>query len=143
MEITKERPLVGVGVMVMKGTRVLVGRRKGSHGEGEYAWPGGHLEYMESFEECARREVWEEAGIEIRNVRFLRLMNLRKYQKHYVDVMMVAEWVSGNPVGRENERIADWDWYELDSLPQPCFATLPTAIEAYRTGETFFDDSLT
>jgi 8-oxo-dGTP diphosphatase len=144
MEIAKERPLVGVGVMVLKGTKVLVGRRKGSHGDGQYAWPGGHLEHMESFEECARREVREEAGIEIGSVRFLRLMNLRKYQpKHYVDVMMVADWVSGEPVGKEHERIAEWDWYELDNLPQPCFATIPTAVEAYRTGQAFFDEPLT
>jgi 8-oxo-dGTP diphosphatase len=142
MEPAKERPIVGVGVMVVKGSKVLVGRRRGSHGDGQYAWPGGHLEYMESFDECARREVREEANIEIGNIRFLRLMNLRTYlPKHYVDVTMVADWVSGDPVANEIERIAEWDWYDLDNLPQPCFATLPTAVESYRTGQTFFDES--
>jgi 8-oxo-dGTP diphosphatase len=34
----------------MKDGRVLLGKRRGSHGRGEYAWPGGHMEYMESFE---------------------------------------------------------------------------------------------
>lgn len=142
MEPAKERPIVGVGVMVMKGSKVLVGRRRGSHGDGQYAWPGGHLEHMESFEECARREVREEANIEIGNIRFLRLMNLRTYlPKHYVDVAMVADWVSGDPVAIENERIAGWDWYEIDNLPQPCFGTLATAVESYKTGRTFFDGS--
>ncbi len=32
----------GVGVMILKDGTVLLGRRKGSHGEGEWAWPGGH-----------------------------------------------------------------------------------------------------
>jgi ADP-ribose pyrophosphatase YjhB (NUDIX family) len=40
------RPKVGVGVMVLKNGKVLIGKRKGAHGAGEWAWPGGHLEYM-------------------------------------------------------------------------------------------------
>ena len=71
----QQRPKVGIGVLVIKDGKILVGKRKGAHGEGQYAWPGGHMEYMESFEQCAKREVMEETGIEIENVRFLRLMN--------------------------------------------------------------------
>ena len=51
----ENHPKVGVGVMVLKDGKVLLTRRKGSHGAGEYSFPGGHLEYMESFEDCARR----------------------------------------------------------------------------------------
>jgi 8-oxo-dGTP diphosphatase len=72
-------PRVGVGVMVVREGKVLMGKRKSSHGAGEYSWPGGHMEHMESFEECARREVREETGIEITNVRFLRLLNFKNY----------------------------------------------------------------
>ena len=56
---------VGVGVMILKGGKVLLGKRKGSHGQGEYAFPGGHMEYLVGIEETARREVLEECGIEI------------------------------------------------------------------------------
>ncbi|PNH12414.1 Nudix hydrolase 1 [Tetrabaena socialis] len=34
-----QRPLVGVGVLIFRGTRILVGRRKGSHGAGTFALP--------------------------------------------------------------------------------------------------------
>src|SRR3989338_3768070 len=44
---------VGIGVLIFKEGKVLLCKRKGSHGSGEYAFPGGHLEYMESFTECA------------------------------------------------------------------------------------------
>ena len=46
-----ERPKVGVGVMVFKDGKILLAKRKGSHGAGEYAFPGGHLEFGESFEQ--------------------------------------------------------------------------------------------
>ena len=45
---------VGVGVLVLKDGKALLGKRKNAHGEGQYCWPGGHLEYMESICECGR-----------------------------------------------------------------------------------------
>lgn len=135
------RPKVGVGVMIMKNGKVLMGKRKNAHGEGEYAWPGGHMEYMESFEECAKRETREETGIEITNIRFLRLMNLKAYPpKHYVDIALVADWKSGKPQICEPEKIEEWNWYDLDNLPTPVFYTIPSYIESYKTGRTFYDE---
>jgi 8-oxo-dGTP diphosphatase len=133
-----ERPKVGIGVMIFKDGKVLLGKRKSALGFGTYAWPGGHLEYMESFEGCARRETTEETGIEIQNVRFLRLLNMKEYApKHYVDIGLVADWKSGEPRVMEPEKCEGWDWYDLDALPQPLF--VETYIEAYKTGRNFFD----
>jgi 8-oxo-dGTP diphosphatase len=142
MEENKElRPKVGIGVMIIKNGKVLMGKRKNAHGDGEYAWPGGHMEYMESFEECAKRETLEETGIEIGNVRLLRLMNLKAYPpKHYVDIALVADWKSGEPKICEPEKIEGWDWYDLNNLPQPVFYTIPSYIESYKTGRTFYDE---
>jgi len=42
-------PRVGLGVLIIKDGKVLLGRRKGAHGEGTWAPPGGHLECGESF----------------------------------------------------------------------------------------------
>lgn len=133
-------PRVGVGVMVMKDGKILLSKRKGSHGAGEYSWPGGHMEYMESFEECAKREVREETGIEIENIRFLRIYNLKEYApKHYVDVGLAADWKSGEPKVMEPDRSEGWDWYDISNLPEPLFATSPTYIEALKTGKNFWD----
>lgn len=134
------RPRVGVGVMVLKQGRLLLGRRRGSHGAGEYAYPGGHLEHLESFEQCAKREVREETGLEIGPLRFLRVLNTRAYApKHYVDLAFAADWVSGEPQVLEPEKIDGWAWYPLDALPSPLFGTIPTALEALTTGRTFWD----
>ncbi|MDP3726489.1 MAG: NUDIX domain-containing protein [bacterium] len=133
-------PKVGVGVMILKDGKVLMHKRKGAHGGGEYAWPGGHLEYMESFEECVRREVREEAGIEIKNIRFLRILNLKAYApKHYVDVGFTAEWASGEPQTLEPEKNEGWDWYDIDKIPEPHFKGIDSYIEAYKTGRNYYD----
>ena len=51
-KIKENRPLVGVGVFIWnKDGKFLLGKRKGSHGAGEYALPGGHLEYNETLVE--------------------------------------------------------------------------------------------
>lgn len=135
-----QQPKVGIGVMIIKDGKVLLGKRKGSHGAGEYAWPGGHMEYMESFEGCAKREIKEETGMEINNIRFLRLLNLKTYApKHYVDIGLMADWESGEPQVMEPHKVESWNWYEMDALPEPLFSTIETYFEAYKTGKNFWD----
>ncbi len=59
---------VGIGVLVInKENRILLGKRKSERGENTYSLPGGHLEFGESFEECAikrikRRNKFRRAG---------------------------------------------------------------------------------
>ncbi len=135
-----ERPKVGMGVMILKDGKVLMGKRKTSHGVGEWAFPGGHLEYMESFEDCARREVMEEAGIEIKNIRFLHVGNIFHYTpKHYVNLVLLAEWESGDPQVLEPEKLEDWQWCSLDNLPEPVFIQTGLAIQSYNTGNNYYD----
>ena len=135
-----ERPKVGIGVVVIKDGKLLLGKRMGTHGEGEYAGPGGHLENLETFEECAIRETREETGIEIKNIRFLCVSNLRKYApKHYLDIGMIADWKSGEPKVLEPDKVEAWGWYDLTSLPAPLFGIEPYYIESMQTGKYYFD----
>ena len=132
---------VGIGVMVMKDGKVLLGKRKGSHGAGQYAFPGGHFEYMESFTQTAKREVMEETGMEIDNIRFLKLSNLKTYApKHYVDIGLIADWKKGEPIIKEPHKCDGWGWYDIDALPSPLFSTIQLYITALKTGKNFFDN---
>jgi 8-oxo-dGTP diphosphatase len=139
MEDESLRPRVGVGVMIMKEDKVLLGKRKNAAGEGEYAFPGGNLEHDESIVGCAERETLEETGLRIAGTRFLRLVNLKGYAKHYVCVIMAAEWVAGEPQVMEAEKCEGWAWHPLDALPTPLFATVAGSVEALKTGRNFFD----
>lgn len=137
-----ERPKIGIGVMVVRDGKVLLHKRKNSHGAGEYSSPGGHLEYMESFEDCARREAKEEADIEIENVRFLFLANLKRYApKHYVHIQLAADWKSGEPKTMEPEKCEGWEWFSIDELPSPRFSMLEQAVACYKNGSTEYYDA--
>ena len=117
-----ERPRVGVGVLVLKEGKVLLGRRVSSHGAGSWCPPGGHLEFGESLEDCARREVLEETGMEISNVRLVTATNdVFVEGKHYITLHILADWKSGEPVVREPRKLGSLGWFSWESLPGPLF----------------------
>lgn len=66
---------VAVGVFIVKGECVLIGRRRSSIGHSTYAIPSGHLEFGETWEECVAREVMEETGLSLHNIQFVKVTN--------------------------------------------------------------------
>ena len=125
-----ERPKVGVGVLVRRNGKILMGERKASHGSGTWCPPGGHLEYGESFEECAQREVREETGLEIENIQFGAVTNdiFEKEQKHYVTIIMIADGLRDNPEVTEPDKWGRWEWFEWEKLPEPVFLSVQNAV---------------
>jgi 8-oxo-dGTP diphosphatase len=127
-----------MGVLVMRQGRVLLGRRRGSHGAGYYAAPGGHIEFGESFEQTARREVREETGLEITDLRLLSVGNYFFSRadglRHYIDIDFVCEAPAGDPQLMEPEKCDGWAWYDLDAVPQPLFIVTQRMIESLRSG---------
>lgn len=117
------RPGVGIAVFIWHNDRFLVYRRAGSHGDGTWSIPGGHLEYGESFAECAAREVMEEVGLEIGNIRFLALTNdiFAADAKHYISIWLEAEWLAGEPRTSEPHKVLDMQWCDFKHLPKPLF----------------------
>lgn len=126
--------------MILKDGKVLLGKRKGSHGHGEYEFPGGHLEYMESFENCAKRETLEECGLEIENIRFQFLANIKIWKpKHYVHIGITADWKKGEPQILEPEKSEGWGWYNLENLPLPLFVACTIHFDSYKTEKMYYD----
>jgi 8-oxo-dGTP diphosphatase len=132
---SEPRPKVGMGVLVMRGDRVLLGQRLGAHGAGFYAAPGGHVEFGESLAECARREIREECDLEIEDI---RLLSVGTYiwgdDRHYVDVDVVCQAPLGEPHNTEPQNCAGWAWYALDGLPSPLFAVTANMLASLRSG---------
>lgn len=119
----REFPRVGVGVLMFREGLVLLGRRKGSHGAGDWAPPGGHLEFGETPEGCARRETLEETGLVLGTVTPGPYVNsfFAPERKHYVTLFVLATGVEGEPKLLEPEKCAGWSWFSWSDLPQPLF----------------------
>ena len=132
------RPLVGVGVVFVRGDKVFLAKRQGSHGEDTWASAGGHLEWGESFEECARREAQEELGVTVGNLQFLCLSNILAYDRHYVDIEFLGDIGDQEPAFTEPEAFSVSGWFPLDDLPQPLFEAVRYALDSYRSGTFYF-----
>lgn len=119
-----KRPKVGVGVLIVKDSKVLLGKRKGAHGAGGWCFPGGHLEYGESVEECARRELLEEAGIEAGDMIVGPYTNdiFEEEEKHYITLYIIGKYKDGEPKVCEPDKCEGWDWFDWDNLPDNLFA---------------------
>jgi 8-oxo-dGTP diphosphatase len=119
----EDRPMIGIGVIIIKGNKVLVGKRKGPHGKGTWSFPGGHLEFNEELKDCAKMEVLEETGIHIKNIRKAPYTNdiHKKEGKHYVTLFLVADYAYGKPKVMEPDRCEKWGWFEWKKLPRPLF----------------------
>lgn len=139
MEI--ERPKVGVGVLVVKDGKVLIGERLASHGAGSFSIPGGHMEFGETFEQTALRELEEETGlidVEIKDL--VSVKNDRVYEKHFITIVMLAEWKSGDPVAKEPEKARNWTWYAPDEIPENMFLPSGGAIQNWLQGKIYTDN---
>ncbi len=117
-------PLVGTSVIIVRHSKILLGKRKGSHGAGSWALPGGHLELGESPEECVARETLEETGLALRDIRRAAFTNdVFDNEKHYVTLVLTAH-ADGEPQLLEPHKCERWEWFSWDELPQPLFLPL-------------------
>lgn len=130
---------VSVGVMIWKDDKILLMRRQESIGAGDYALPGGKLDYMESFEDCVRREVLEETGIKIKNIEFVNVSNSKFFDLHFVLLGFQAEWESGEARIMEPDKCDYIGWHDVDSLPEPFFGPSKVIIDAYKNKTKYLD----
>ena len=130
VEDIASRPHVGVGVLIIQDHKILLGIRKSSHGIGMWAPPGGHMEFGESFEECAAREVLEETGLVIKNPLFYDLTNdiFEKEHKHYITIFVMVHEFEGEVELREPDICAGWEWIDINALPENLFLTLKNLL---------------
>ncbi len=98
-----ERPLVGVGVVVLRGASVLLVRRGRPPLLGGLSFPGGGQRLGETVEETARRELMEETGVEAGPLMLAAHADVIDRDEdgairfHYTVLDMAGMWVAGEP----------------------------------------------
>lgn len=119
-----QKPIVGVGAIVVKEGKVLLVKRAAAPSRGLWAIPGGSLELGETIQSGAEREILEETGIRIRagvpvyTFDFLEYDTHNRLQYHFVIVDVEAEYVSGEIQAADDALDARWVSPEdLEGMP--------------------------
>ena len=136
---------MGFGVMLIRGGKVLLGKRHDDpakadsqlNGAGKWTMPGGKLEFGETFEAGAKREVAEETGITLGRVNVLCVNQDIVEGAHFVTIGLICEDFSGEPKVMEPDEITQWGWFDLDNLPTPLYFPSAKIFDNY-TKQKFY-----
>lgn len=115
-----DRPVVGIGVILLRPGEVLLIRRGRPPGEGTWSIPAGTQILGESMEDCARRELVEETGLSAGRLRYCYHTDIvhqdaeGRVRFHYAIVDFCAAWAGGDP--RAGDDAAAVAWARLDAL---------------------------
>lgn len=127
-----QNPRIGVGVIVIHDGKVLLGKRKGSHGAGEWSFPGGHLEFGETVESCAFRELSEETGLKALSAHMGPWVNDIFEEKHYVTLFVFVDKFEGDLELLEPHKCERWEWFEGNAIPNPLFTPIHSLIKTFK-----------
>ena len=136
---------LGFGVMILKDNKVLLGKRHddpekaGSnlHGEGTWTMPGGKLDFGELFTVGATREVEEETSLKVNTLEFISVTSDAVSDWHYVTLGFLCKDFIGEPKVMEPEEIVEWQWFDIDNLPEPMYFPSERIVKNYKDKKYF------
>jgi 8-oxo-dGTP diphosphatase len=139
---------VGVGIMILKNGKVLLGKRhfnaekadSALRGEGTWTCPGGKLEFGEKLEDCIKREAIEETELKLNRMKLISVSNDIAYGNHFVTIGFLSEDFDGEPKVMEPDEITEWKWFPLNNLPEPMFFPSLKLIKNYIDKEVYKGD---
>lgn len=110
----ERRPKIGVLAVTIRDGAVLLVRRRNEPDAGLWGYPGGHLEWGESLEEAACRELLEETGVTARadgcitRLEVIRTGGDDRVAFHYLLAAILCRYESGEAVAADDVFEAAW-----------------------------------
>jgi 8-oxo-dGTP diphosphatase len=117
-----ERPIVGVGAVIVDEGRVVLVRRRFEPLKGHWSLPGGMVEIGETLEAAVAREMLEETGLEVEVGPVIEVFDRitrdeeRRVRYHYVLVDYLCWQTSGSL--RAGSDVDDAIWVDPESLAE-------------------------
>jgi 8-oxo-dGTP diphosphatase len=117
--------------MVFWKGRILLGYSSLRHYKG-WVLPGGHLEFGESFADCAKRELMEEASLKTGTMKYFGTANeILKNGRHFVMITLVAQAKSSKVKELEPKAFGTPKWFNLEDMPSDIFPETKQTIRSY------------
>jgi len=116
------RPIVGVGAIIIQNGKILLEKRKNDPGRGKWSIPGGIVELGESLEQTVIREVQEETGLVVDAPELIDVVGQAaldesgKVKYHFVIVDYLVKLKGGT--ARAASDAAELEWVLLDEVEQ-------------------------
>jgi len=99
------------------------------------------MDFGETFEETARREVKEETDIDLKKLEVICINNERIKGVHFVTVGMYSENFDGEAQIIEPDEIVEWQWFLLDKLPSPLYFPSKKIIANYKQKKFYVSEN--
>lgn len=126
---------VGVGALLIKNGKVLLGKRLSKIGNNMFSPPGGLVDFWEEPFDAIVREVTEECNLSIRTAHkgpwFSNIHQDQGALDHSISLFYLVTDFSGKLTTKEPDKCESWNWYELNKLPTPLFAPMQSFIHEY------------
>lgn len=120
---------IGVGVIIWQEGKVLIGKRLSKHGHENWSFPGGHVDFGESPEAAAIREVEEETKLKIGSLSKYHFTNDHYANgSQYITLFYETDQFTGLPENMEPEKCEGWIWCDPSQLPEPLFIPIQTML---------------
>ena len=114
------RPIVATIAVVIRDGQVLLVRRRNPPDAGCWGFPGGKMEFGETIEAAAERELFEETAIKGQACRVFTAVDAFDHGgsgavvAHFILVAVLCRWVSGEPIAGDDA--LDAGWFDLSTL---------------------------
>lgn len=115
-----QTPKIGALAVVLHESKVLLVQRNKQPDAGLWGFPGGHVEWGETVQEAAVRELREETGVAAEPMAYIENLDLLLrdsdglVRAHYLLVGVACRYVSGDPVAADDAR--DARWFSIDQI---------------------------
>ena len=116
--MSRARPEISVGAVVVRDDCLLVIRRGHGPGAGEWSVPGGRVEAGETLHEAVVREMWEETGLEVVVERFLGWVERLGDDHHFVILDFVVGLLDAEATAVAGDDAAEAAWVPLHELSE-------------------------
>ncbi|RUL52014.1 MULTISPECIES: NUDIX hydrolase [Lysinibacillus] len=138
------RQFVGTNPLILPGSVVIIGNEKGEvllqkRPERRWGLPGGLMNLGESFEEVAEREVFEETGLELRNLTLLHVYSGKEFytkaangdEYYNITAVFMTKEVVGNLQLDEQETVA-LQYFHCEDLPEQMIGSHYNFIQQFK-----------